>query len=77
MMSLLPQRPMMHGFILPEYPFRAAFVSRDLYYATSGGIIRAKLHFCYFGHGTFHSWVLANTSMLPFVVTVPPPWRAW
>jgi len=25
----------------------------------------------------FHSWVVANTSMLPFVVTVPPPWRAW
>src|SRR5260370_36937396 len=24
-----------------------------------------------------HSWVVANTSMLPFVVTVPPPWRAW
>src|SRR6266446_2620507 len=25
----------------------------------------------------FTSWVVANTSMLLFVVTVPPPWRAW
>ena len=45
--------------------------------ATASGIDRAlfaaKSHFFYFGHVTFHSWVVANTSMLPFVVTVPPP----
>src|SRR5258708_36505265 len=36
-------------------------------------LFAAKSHFFYFGHVTFHSWVVANTSMLPFVVTVPPP----
>lgn len=35
-------------------------------------IDRCKVAFFYFGHVTFHSWVVANTSMLPFVVTVPP-----
>jgi hypothetical protein len=40
-------------------------------------LFAAKSHFFYFGHVTFHSWVVANTSMLPVVVTVPPPWRAW
>src|SRR6266446_8431874 len=35
-------------------------------------LFAAKSHFFYFGHVTFHSWVVANTSMLPFVVTVPP-----
>jgi hypothetical protein len=29
------------------------------------------------GHVRLHSWVAENTSMLPFVVTVPPPRRAW
>ena len=36
-------------------------------------LFAAKSHFFYFGHVTFHSWVVANTSMLAFVVTVPPP----
>jgi hypothetical protein len=37
---------------------------------------QAAKSFFYFGHITFPSWAAANTSMLPFVVTVPPAWQA-